>query len=106
MASVWQTKDENELKCHRIAARLSTHLVANYFADEMGRILDEGKKVGCEKLARRVENRLEDEDAWKKAKGIKEVSVLLEAEVNGMGSLRALMNGVSLVSLSFPLLSF
>lgn len=41
----------------------------------MSRILDEGKKVGCEKLARRVENRLDDEDAWKKAKGIKEVSL-------------------------------
>lgn len=58
-----------------MAARLSSHLVSNYFVDEMSRILDEGKKVGCEKLARRVENRLDDEDAWKKAKGIKEVSL-------------------------------
>ena len=56
---------------------MSTGIMKNYFMDEMSTVLDEGKKVTHEKLAMRVESKLEDTKFWKTIKGLQDADLSL-----------------------------
>ncbi|KDN52765.1 putative SPT16-general chromatin factor [Tilletiaria anomala UBC 951] len=73
--SVWAVKDQEELKLIKTAARMSTGVLKEYFVEEMSTILDEGKKVTHEKLAARIESKLEDAAFWKKIKGLQDADL-------------------------------
>jgi len=49
---------------------MSSGIMSKYFIDEMSSILDDNKKVTHEKLAQRVEDKLEDKAIWKKVRGL------------------------------------
>ncbi|KAK0525106.1 FACT complex subunit spt16 [Tilletia horrida] len=68
-ASIWASKDEEEIKICRTAAKMTSAMFTNFF-NELGTILDERKKVTHEKLADRLEGRLDDQSMWKKVKGL------------------------------------
>ncbi|KAI8393680.1 FACT complex subunit-domain-containing protein [Radiomyces spectabilis] len=53
-------KDEEEVRTMRIAAKISSNVMKNYFIDEMSTIVDEEKKVSHEKLAEQTEEALLD----------------------------------------------
>ncbi|KAK0558311.1 FACT complex subunit spt16 [Tilletia horrida] len=72
-ASIWASKDEEEIKICRTAAKMTSAMFTNFF-NELGTILDERKKVTHEKLADRLEGRLDDQSMWKKVKGLEGVS--------------------------------
>ncbi|KAN0062886.1 FACT complex subunit spt16 [Thecaphora frezii] len=77
LSAVWGSKDEEELRTLKIAAKMSSSVMSGYFVDEMSTILDEGRKVTHEKLAARVEDQLEDTKAWKKVKGLEGADISL-----------------------------
>ncbi|KAI9304410.1 FACT complex subunit-domain-containing protein [Cunninghamella echinulata] len=54
------SKDEEEIKNMRIAAKLSSNMMKYYFTEEMSTIIDEEKKVSHEKLSELTETFLED----------------------------------------------
>lgn len=49
--------------------------MSKFFVDEMSSILDDSKKVTHEKLATRVEDKLEDKAFWKKVRGLDSVDL-------------------------------
>ena len=62
-------------KLVRTAARMSSGIMSKYFVDEMSSVLDDNKKVTHEKLASRVEDKLEDKAFWKKVRGLDSVDI-------------------------------
>ncbi len=75
-AAAWAVKDAEELKLSKTAARMTTGILKEYFVDEMSTILDEGKKTTHEKLAAKIEEKLEDDGFWKKqVKGLGDADI-------------------------------
>ena len=58
--SCLSAKDENELRSIRNASKACTLLMKNVFVEEMSEILDEEKKVPHDKIADKVDSKLED----------------------------------------------
>ena len=56
---------------------MTTGILRDYFVDEMSTILDEGKKTTHEKLAARIEEKLDDSNFWKKVKGLQDTDLSL-----------------------------
>ncbi|PWN53991.1 putative SPT16-general chromatin factor [Violaceomyces palustris] len=77
LSAVWGPKDDEELKTIKIASRMSSSIMSQYFVEEMSEILDEGKKTSHEKLAARVEDKLEDTKMWKRIKGLENADISL-----------------------------
>ncbi|KAL1917850.1 uncharacterized protein VTP21DRAFT_3684 [Calcarisporiella thermophila] len=66
IAAVLAVKDEEEMKTMRIASRLSTIMMQNFFVEEMTSIIDQEKNVTHEKIAELTESALMDEKQAKK----------------------------------------
>ncbi|KAI8890085.1 SPT16-domain-containing protein [Backusella circina FSU 941] len=60
IASCLATKDEEEVKNIRTAAKISSNMMENFFITEMSTIIDEEKQVTNDKLSDLTENALED----------------------------------------------
>ncbi|KAK6094527.1 FACT complex subunit spt16 [Batrachochytrium dendrobatidis] len=66
IAMLLSVKDEDELKTIRLAARISSATMKNFFIPQMSAIIDEGKNVSHEKLMGITEDTLLDETRSKK----------------------------------------
>lgn len=60
----------NQQKLSKTAARMTSGIMSKYFVDEMSNILDDDRKITHEKLAGRIEDKLEDKAFWKKIRGL------------------------------------
>ncbi|KZO99500.1 FACT complex subunit SPT16 [Calocera viscosa TUFC12733] len=82
LSALMSVKDEDELNNHRIASRLSSHLLANHFIPRLENIIDKDRKISHEALAAQLEDKLgrADDDnpkgpdmkIWSVVKGITE----------------------------------
>ncbi|KKF95865.1 FACT complex subunit SPT16 [Ceratocystis platani] len=61
----FSVKDEAELRAMRTSSKACVALMNPYFLDEMSNVLDEEKKVKHRALARKVEDKIEDNKFWK-----------------------------------------
>lgn len=77
MGYIWGPKDEAEVGYMRMAAKMTSRVMSTKFVDEISDILDGGKKVTHEKLAGRLEEVLDDDKFWKKAKGLADADMAL-----------------------------
>ncbi|KAF9359172.1 FACT complex subunit spt16 [Mortierella sp. NVP85] len=68
VAEVFAIKDDEELRSTKMAARLSSLVMKNYFIEEMSQIIDEERKITHEKFADKMENVLTDEKMYKQLK--------------------------------------
>ena len=85
MGYIWGPKDEAEIGYMRMAAKMTSRVVSTKFVDEISDILDGGKKVTHEKLAGRLEEVLDDDKFWKKAKGLADADMALADWVSESG---------------------
>ncbi|PWN36127.1 putative SPT16-general chromatin factor [Meira miltonrushii] len=76
-SAIWASKDEEEQKYLKTASRMSSGIMSKYFVDEMSTTLDDDKKVSHEKLAARVEDKLEDKALWKKVRNLESADLSL-----------------------------
>ncbi|KTW29590.1 chromatin-remodeling protein SPT16 [Pneumocystis jirovecii RU7] len=70
IAMVMSVKEDDELKCIRMACKASTVLISTYFVDKMSTIIDEDDKVPHSRLSEMVERTLED-DTFMRSKEMK-----------------------------------
>ncbi|KAI7820538.1 putative SPT16-general chromatin factor [Gamsiella multidivaricata] len=68
VAEVFAIKDDEELRSTKMAAKLSSLVMRNYFIEEMSKIIDEERKITHEKLADKMEAALMDEKMYKQLK--------------------------------------
>ncbi|KAJ1332545.1 hypothetical protein BSLG_008847 [Batrachochytrium salamandrivorans] len=68
IASLLSIKDDDELKTIRLAAKISSAAMNNYFIPQMSSIIDDSKSVSHEKLTGMTEDALLDEGKSKKLK--------------------------------------
>ncbi|KAG0242359.1 FACT complex subunit spt16 [Actinomortierella wolfii] len=68
MADVFAIKDDEELRSCRMAAKLSSLLMKNYFIEEMSSIIDEERTITHEKFTEQLEDVLLNEKMYKKLK--------------------------------------
>ncbi|KAF2488992.1 SPT16-domain-containing protein [Lophium mytilinum] len=61
-------KDEKELRTIRDASRASSHLMANYFVEEMSEILDSEKKISHKAFSDKITAKLDDSKFFQKIK--------------------------------------
>ncbi|KAG5439124.1 hypothetical protein PCANB_001423 [Pneumocystis canis] len=61
IAMVMAVKEDDELKCIRMACKASVVLISTYFVDKMSTIIDEEEKMPHSRLAEMVERKLEDD---------------------------------------------
>ncbi|EMR08097.1 hypothetical protein PNEG_03537 [Pneumocystis murina B123] len=62
-------KEEDELKCIRLACKASVLLISTYFVDKMSTIIDEEDKVSHLQLSEMVERKLEEESFFRSKMG-------------------------------------
>ncbi|KAG4304385.1 hypothetical protein PORY_002095 [Pneumocystis oryctolagi] len=70
VAMAMSVKEEEELRCIRMACKASVVLISTYFVDKMSTIIDEEDKVSHSRLAEMVERKLED-DVFLRSKEMK-----------------------------------
>ncbi|KAK3814140.1 MAG: putative SPT16-general chromatin factor [Benniella sp.] len=68
VAEVFAIKDDEELRSTKMATKLSSLVMKNYFIEEMSQIIDEERKITHEKFADKMENVLSDEKMYKQLK--------------------------------------
>ncbi|KAF9107211.1 FACT complex subunit spt16 [Mortierella sp. AM989] len=68
VAEVFAIKDDEELRSTKMATKLSSLLMKNYFIEEMSQIIDEERKITHEKFAEKTEDVLLDEKMFKQLK--------------------------------------
>ncbi|KAI8362394.1 FACT complex subunit spt16 [Mortierella sp. GBAus27b] len=68
VAEVLAIKDDEELRSTKMATKLSSLVMKNYFIEEMSQIIDEERKITHEKFADKMENALTDERMYKQLK--------------------------------------
>ncbi|KAF9174824.1 FACT complex subunit spt16 [Mortierella sp. AD011] len=68
VAEVFAIKDDEELRSTKMATKLSSLLMKNYFIEEMSQIIDEERKITHEKFAEKTEDVLLDERMFKQLK--------------------------------------
>ncbi|KAF8975981.1 FACT complex subunit spt16 [Entomortierella lignicola] len=74
VAEVFAIKDDEELRSTKMATKLSSLLMKNYFIEEMSQIIDEERKITHEKFAEKTEDVLLDEKMFKQLKFPADVS--------------------------------
>lgn len=75
MGAIWGPKDEEELQHIKIAARMSSRVMAGPFIDQIEDFLSSNKKVTHEKLSGKMETVLDDDKFWQKAKGLQDADM-------------------------------
>lgn len=68
LSSVMSVKDENELRSIRNAAHATSHVMANYFVDQMSDILDQDKKISHRALSDKIANKIDDDKFFRQMK--------------------------------------
>ncbi|KAF9205553.1 FACT complex subunit spt16 [Haplosporangium sp. Z 27] len=74
VAEVFAIKDDEELRSTKMATKLSSLLMKNYFIEEMSQIIDEERKITHEKFAEKTEDVLLDDKMFKQLKFPADVS--------------------------------
>lgn len=77
VAVAMASKDDDELRKVRIAAKLSSLLMKSFVADTVLSIIDDGKKVTHERIADNIEAVVQDPEKRKKVKYPSDVSKLV-----------------------------
>lgn len=68
LSAVMSVKDENELRSIRNASHATSHVMTNYFVDQMSDILDQDKKISHKALSDKIANKIDDEKFFKQMK--------------------------------------
>ncbi|KAF9916544.1 FACT complex subunit spt16, partial [Lobosporangium transversale] len=68
VAEVFAIKDDEELRSTKMATKLSSLVMKNYFIEEMTQIIDEERKITHEKFSEKTEDALLDEKMYKRLK--------------------------------------
>ncbi|KAI1312608.1 FACT complex subunit spt16 [Mortierella claussenii] len=68
VAEVFAIKDDEELRSTKMATKLSSLVMKNYFIEEMTQIIDEERKITHEKFSEKTEDALLDEKMYKQLK--------------------------------------
>ncbi|KAF9581674.1 FACT complex subunit spt16 [Lunasporangiospora selenospora] len=68
VAEVFAIKDDEELRATKMATRLSSLVMRNYFIEEMSEVIDQDRKITHEKFAEQTEDILLNEKMYKKLK--------------------------------------
>ncbi|KAM0718079.1 hypothetical protein Q7P37_006411 [Cladosporium fusiforme] len=68
LSSVMSVKDENELRSIRNASHATSHVMTNYFVDQMSDILDQDKKISHRALSDKIANKIDDDKFFRQMK--------------------------------------
>lgn len=68
LSSVMSVKDENELRSVRNASHATSHVMTNYFVDQMSDILDQDKKISHKALSDKISNKIDDDKFFRQMK--------------------------------------
>jgi nucleosome binding factor SPN SPT16 subunit len=68
LSAVMSVKDENELRSVRNASHATSHVMTNYFVDQMSDILDQDKKISHRALSDKIANKIDDDKFFRQMK--------------------------------------
>jgi nucleosome binding factor SPN SPT16 subunit len=68
LSAVMSVKDENELRSVRNASHATSHVMTNYFVDQMSDILDKDKKISHRALSDKIANKIDDDKFFRQMK--------------------------------------
>lgn len=68
LSAVMSVKDENELRSIRNASHATSHVMTNYFVDQMSDILDQDKKITHRALSDKIANKIDDDKFFRQMK--------------------------------------
>ncbi|ORX99261.1 SPT16-domain-containing protein [Basidiobolus meristosporus CBS 931.73] len=75
IAATLAVKEEEEIKTTKLACRLSSLIMKNFFIDEMSSVIDEEKQITHDKLSELTENSIWDENIVKRLRFPADVSL-------------------------------